>query len=253
MAAFTNSLRLVTILAFYLLIITKSAALTDLETLFTATLPQKQAPSLVSDFNDQSSSFSHKPMLPPILSHLGFNKFATAAPSLSSDIVSGPSTLFAPSDSSLSTCFSCSVPSLLREHVVPGLFTIHYLRKLDFGTKIEMRSPGLCITVTFSESQNDTVSKVLIGGVEITRPDLFNNGIIFIHGIQGIISPLSLLSCEGQRMTWLPFPFQPSDHGHYHWIEAQSPIMSLMLRDAMLRLQNSGFGMLSLAMKVNYQ
>ncbi|KAK9232821.1 hypothetical protein WN943_023069 [Citrus x changshan-huyou] len=116
-----------------------------------------------------------------------------------------------------------------------------------------MRSPGRCITVTFSESQNDTVSKVFIGGVEITRQDLFNDGIIFIHGIQGIISPLSLLSCEGQRMTWLPFPFQPSDHGHYHWIEAQSPIMSLMLRDAMLRLQNSGFGMLSLAMKVNYQ
>ena len=67
MAAFTNSLQLVTIFAFYLLIITKSAAFTDLETLFTATPLQKQATSLVSDFNDQSSSFSHKTMLPPIL------------------------------------------------------------------------------------------------------------------------------------------------------------------------------------------
>ncbi|KDO36587.1 hypothetical protein CISIN_1g042370mg [Citrus sinensis] len=169
MAAFTNSLQLVTIFAFYLLIITKSAAFTDLETLFTATPLQKQATSLVSDFNDQSSS------------------------------------------------------------------------------------PGRCITVTSSKSQNDTVSEAFIGGVEITRPDLFNNGIIVIHGIQGDISPLSPLSCEVQRMTWLPFLFQSSDHEHYHWIEAQPLIMSLMLRDAMLRLQNNGFSMLSLAMKVNCQ
>ncbi|KAH9669933.1 hypothetical protein KPL70_021991 [Citrus sinensis] len=258
MATLSTSLRFLTILAIYLLIITKSAALTDVETLFTTTPPPQQTPPPPSDLNDQSSFFSHTAMLAPILSHLGFNELATGAPSLSNDAVatswSGPSTLFAPSDSSLHTCFSCSVPSLLREHLVPGLFTIDYLRKLAFGTKIESLSPGRCITITSSKSENDTVSKVFIGGVEITHPDLFNNGIIIIHGIQGYISPLSPLSCDVERMTSLSFPFQPSDRGHHHQqIQTQQPIMRLMLRDAMLRLRNNGYSILSLAMKVKYQ
>ncbi|MED6209331.1 hypothetical protein PIB30_053648 [Stylosanthes scabra] len=102
----------------------------------------------------EHSFFSHTTLLPPILSHLGYHELATAAPSLSdtattaSTAWNGPSTIFAPSDSSLRTCFSCSVPSLLREHIVPGLFTIDYLRRLAFGTKIETLSPGRCVTIT---------------------------------------------------------------------------------------------------------
>nr|ABN08554.1 Beta-Ig-H3/fasciclin [Medicago truncatula] len=82
---------------------------------------------------------------------------ATAAPSLSdaatttSPAWTGPFTIFAPFDASLHTCFSCSVPNLLREHIVPGIFTIEYLRRLAFGTKIETLSPGRCVTIT-SES-----------------------------------------------------------------------------------------------------
>ncbi|RYR36496.1 hypothetical protein Ahy_A09g041458 [Arachis hypogaea] len=91
-----------------------------------------------------------------------------------------PETIFAPSDASLRTCFSFSFPNLLREHIVPGLFTIDYMRRLSFGTKIETLSPGRCITVT-SDSVNRKTSttasaKVFFGGVEITQPDLFNNG-----------------------------------------------------------------------------
>ncbi|GAU19751.1 hypothetical protein TSUD_78770 [Trifolium subterraneum] len=214
----------------------------------------------------EHSFFSHTALLPPILSHLGFHELATAAPSLSdaaataSSAWNGPSTIFAPSDASLRTCFSCSVPNLLREHIVPGLFTIEYLRRLAFGTKIETLSPGRCITVTSDtvHPHNSTGAKVFIGGVEITQPDLFNNGMIVVHGLQGFVSTLSPFSCDVERMTSLSFPFHPdhrsSPHVHTPGTGATvlPAIMRLMLRDAMLRLRNNGFSILSLAMKVKY-
>jgi len=214
----------------------------------------------------EHSFFSHTALLPPILSHLGFHELATAATSLSdaattaSSAWTGPSTIFAPSDASLRTCFSCSVPNLLREHIVPGIFTIEYLRTLPFGTKIETLSPGRCITVT-SDSIHSNVTtggapKVFIGGVEITQPDLFNNGMLVVHGLQGFVSTLSPFSCDVERMTSLSFPFHPdhrsSAHVHTTGATVLPAIMRLMLRDAMLRLRNNGFSILSLAMKVKY-
>ncbi|XP_047180022.1 fasciclin-like arabinogalactan protein 21 [Vigna umbellata] len=227
---------------------------------FEAPFPPSNPPPTPHNIQEHSF-FSHTALLPPILSHLGFHELATAAPSLSdaattaSSAWNGPSTIFAPSDASLRTCVSCSVPNLLREHIVPGLFTIDYLRKLAFGTKIETLSAGRCITVT-SETHH---AKVFLGGGEITQPDLFNNGMVVVHGLQGFVSPLSPFSCEVERMTSLSFPFHPdhrSGHGQHHLhsnnAAAQPSMMRLMLRDAMLRLRNNGFSILALAMKVKY-
>ncbi|CAN1343337.1 Fasciclin-like arabinogalactan protein 21 [Linum perenne] len=209
-------------------------------------LPQQQQSAAV-DSDDRS--FIHTALLAPILSHLGYNELAMAVPSLSSESTatawSGPSTLFAPSDASLHSCYSCSVPSLLREHIVPGLFTIDYLRKLAFGTKVETLAPGRCITVTSSSAS----SKIFIGGVEITHPDLFNNGFLVIHGIQGYIAPLSPFSCDVERLNSLMFPFQ---HNQITPPLVQPAVMRLMMRDAILRLRNNGFSILALAMRVKY-
>lgn len=130
------------------------------------------------------------------------------------------------------------------------------MRRLAFGTKIETLSPGRCITLT-SDSVNRKTSttasaKVFLGGVEITQPDLFNNGMVVIHGLQGFISPFS---CDVERMTSLSFPFHPDHHSGQHIQTSgsvQPAIMRLMLRDAMLRLRNNGFSILALAMKVKY-
>ncbi|WCJ44534.1 hypothetical protein M5689_025196 [Euphorbia peplus] len=217
----------------------------------------------------ESSLFSHTALLAPILSHLGFTELSAAAPSLSSDLTAaagwtGPSTLFAPSDSSLHTCVSCSVPHLLREHIVPGLYTVAYLRNLAFGTKIETLSPGRCLTITSSSVQNFTskskptaAPKVFIGGVEITHPDLFNNGVIIIHGIQGYVVPLSPHSCDVERLNSLTFPINSQQQDRvsgqvHHQFLPHAAIMRLMLRDAMLRLRNNGFSILSLAMRAKY-
>ncbi|KAF7839983.1 fasciclin-like arabinogalactan protein 21 [Senna tora] len=233
----------------------------------TATTAQSAPPPIPHPQELQEHSFfSHTALLPPILSHLGFHELATAAPSLSDSSAAittsawtGPSTVFALSDSSLRTCYSCSIPNLLREHIVPGLFTIDYLRRLAFGTKIETLSPGRCITVTSdSMSRNITAAasaKVYIGGLEITQPELFNNGMVVIHGIQGFVSPLSPFSCDVERMASLSFPFHP-DHRSGQYFHSGGPvqpaIMRLMVRDAMLRLRNNGFSILALAMKVKY-
>ncbi|XVF15149.1 hypothetical protein REPUB_Repub09cG0124900 [Reevesia pubescens] len=221
------------------------------------------APQPPQDHLTDHAIFSHITLIAPILSHLGFNELSTAAPSLSSDSTSatawsGPYTIFAPSDSSVRTCVSCSSTSLLREHMVPGLFTIDYLRKLTFGTKIETLSPGRCITVTSTayNHKNFTLHKIFIGGVEITHPDLFNNGLIIIHGLQGYISPLSPFSCDVERMTSLSFPLNyERSHSYNQQIPQQQnnvALMRFMLRDAILRLRNNGFSVLSLAMKIKY-
>ncbi|XP_047331743.1 fasciclin-like arabinogalactan protein 21 [Impatiens glandulifera] len=177
----------------------------------------------------------------PILADLGFADFAAAAPSLSTSTVwRGPITVFAATDSSVLTCPSCSVPLLLQEHTVPGLFPIHYLSTLAFGTKIETLAPGRCLTIT---STNNS-SRIFVGGVEVTHPDLFNNGLVVVHGLQGYVSHLSPFSCSIERMTSLTFLPPPP--------QAEAFVMRLMLRDAMLRLRISGYTVLAIALKVKY-
>ncbi|KAJ4963797.1 hypothetical protein NE237_023736 [Protea cynaroides] len=155
--------------------------------------------------------------------------------------------LFAPSDASIQSCVSCSVTQLLREHMVPGIFSFDYLHKIAFGTKLETMSPGRCITVTSAENN----TKIYIGGVEITHPDLYNNGVVVVHGLQGFVAPLSPSSCNVGRMNSLSFPTTPSFADHSHSV-SQYPLMKLMLRDAMLRLRNNGFSVVSLALWMKY-
>ncbi|KAA8529916.1 hypothetical protein F0562_034480 [Nyssa sinensis] len=178
----------------------------------------------------------------PILSNLGFQELSTAAQSLSTTTTAwrGPITIFAPTDSTLLTCPSCSVPHLLQEHTVPGLYSLHYLGKLAFGTKIETLAPDRCITITYAA--ND--SKIFVGGAEITRPDLYNDGFVVVHGIQGFISHLSPFSCSVERMT--SFSFLPTPP------VAEFNIMRPMLKDAMLRLRISGYSVLAFALRFKY-
>ncbi|KAA8550251.1 hypothetical protein F0562_001935 [Nyssa sinensis] len=200
-------------------------------------------PSSATLFDHQEHTNASTYLLATILTDLGFQELATVVPSLSATAWKGPTTIFAPTDSALLTCTSCSVPLLLQEHAVPGLFPLDYLRTLAFGTKIETLSPGRCMTIT-STSANNNTTKIFVGGVEITHPDLFNNGLVVVHGLQGFLSHLSPLSCNIERMTSLSFPQPP--------LVPAFLIMPMMLKDAMLRLHISGYNILSLALKVKY-
>lgn len=174
------------------------------------------------------------PILGSILRSLGFRELSVAAYSLTESPWSGgPYTIFAPTDAALSVCGSCSVSRILQEHTLPGIFSVNYLRTLAFGTKLETMVPGRCITIT-SDLLNGT--KVFLGGAEIDRPNLFNNGFVVVHGLSGFVSHLSPFSCI---------------LGPAHPVPAFS-VMRLMLRDASMRLRISGYSVLALALRVKY-
>lgn len=105
---------------------------------------------------------------------------------------------------------------------------------------------GHCLTVTSGSNRATNSSKIFINGVEITRPDMFNNGLVVVHGLHGFVSTLSPFSCSIEKITPLVFPAQQMA------ASPPSPLMRLMLRDAMLRLRTSGFGILALALKIKH-
>ncbi|XP_030541246.2 fasciclin-like arabinogalactan protein 21 [Rhodamnia argentea] len=223
-----------------------SATTTSMDEALSASPPESQAQQqeLIPESLSPTSLFE------PILSHLGFHDLAMAVPSLTDSpsftTWNGPSTLFAPSDSSIVSCASCSIPRILSEHIVPGLFSFNYLQKLAFGTKVETMSSGHCLTITSGTHQATNTTRIFINGVEISHPDMFSNGVVVVHGLEGFIAPLSPFSCSVEKMTSLAFPFLPLVSS------SPSPLMRLMLRDAVLRLRTSGFGILALAIKIKY-
>ncbi|KAJ3685233.1 hypothetical protein LUZ61_014397 [Rhynchospora tenuis] len=187
-------------------------------------------------------------ILTPILTSLGYITLSSALPSLSSPILSswkGPITLFAPSDSSLHSCLqsSCTPLRLLRDHIVPGLFPLKSLLSLPFSSKLATASSGRCLTLTSTAVLNssDPHPKLFVNGLEITKPDLFNNGHVIIHGIEGFIAPLSPFSCL--HHTRPPRDVPQSVTGS---------VVPLMLEDAISRLHKNGYGFVALAMRVKY-
>ncbi|XP_076935650.1 uncharacterized protein LOC143602427 [Bidens hawaiensis] len=177
--------------------------------------------------------------LSTLLSTLGFRDLSTATTSTSPT----PTTIFAPTDTSLRSCPYCSLPLLLLEHSVPGLYPYHLLQTLTFGTKIQTLASTppntLCLTLTTSNTS------LFVGGVELTRPDLFNDNRFIIHGIQGYLTHLSPLSCQVERMTSLSFPPHPAA------VTPPSTAARGLLTDAMFRLRISQYTVLSLLIQQN--
>ncbi|XP_058198364.1 fasciclin-like arabinogalactan protein 21 [Rhododendron vialii] len=192
---------------------------------------------------------SSSDLFAPILAQLGFRELASAAHSLSTTTATpswhGPATIFAPTDSSLLTCPSCSLPLLLQEHTLPGLYSLPFLLTLPFATKIQTLAPSpLCLTISSDHKNHPKNPKLFVNGVEITRPDLYADRNVVVHGIQGFVSHLSPLSCVIERTTSLSFPPAPP--------VAEFHLMASMLDDAMLRLRISGFSILALALKMKH-
>ncbi|XP_030454972.1 fasciclin-like arabinogalactan protein 21 [Syzygium oleosum] len=221
---------------------------------FPSASPPPPPPSL-SDFGypqfrdlPLSSSAS---LLQQILAHLGFQELSISVGAALSEYPAlsrwnGPVTIFAPSDASVEPCAACPLPRLLAEHVVPGFFSSSALQGLAFGTKIETMNPRRCVAVTSASDSFANATRMFIDGAEITRPDLFDNGIMIVHGLDGPVSPLSPSSCTDASP-------RPSFEAAPTSLAGPPPlIMSLMLRDAMLRLRSGGYGVLALAMKAKF-
>ncbi|PKI53455.1 hypothetical protein CRG98_026145 [Punica granatum] len=197
-------------------------------------------------------------LLEPILANLGFHELSMAVNGLSDFPAvahwDGPTTLFAPSDAAVESCFSCSVPRILAEHMVPGLFSSSELRDLAaHGTRIETMNPGHCITLSSdSAAVINNQGRVFVDAAEITHPDMFNNGLMIVHGLgDHLVSLLHPLSCSSTARSRSPPPFlEPPVTA-----AASNPrlVMSLMLRDAMVRLNTGGFAVLALALRERFE
>ncbi|KAK9269372.1 hypothetical protein L1049_001144 [Liquidambar formosana] len=195
------------------------------------------------------SSFTTLQYLAPILSDLGFQKLADAVPFLPSTTLLRPSTgppytIFAPSDASIRACPSCSVPRLLEQHIVPGIFSLHYLRTLHSFTKIDTIFPRHCLILTYAGLNNTTL---FINGVEITHLDLFNDGIFLVHRLDGFVSHLSPSSGNDVRTP----PIFPAALLSDRLLPELSD-KHRMLEGAILRLQFSGFIVLSIALRLKH-
>ncbi|KAL9230888.1 hypothetical protein vseg_006181 [Gypsophila vaccaria] len=209
--------------------------------------PQSPRPSITTTTTDLMLNTSPFTTLTSILSSLGYQNLALASHTLSLPSVTntvpflGPITVFAASDASVSTCPTCSLPLLLQEHSIPGLYSADYLSRLAFGTKLETLLPGHCITLTSTAN----ATRLFLGGAEVTYPDLYSNSHIIIHGIQGFLSHLSPYSCSFDKISSLllhnPSPPSPS-----------AALTRMMLADAMIRLRTSGYSILALALRVKY-
>ncbi|KAL5704538.1 hypothetical protein ACHQM5_022949 [Ranunculus cassubicifolius] len=150
-------------------------------------------------------------------------------------------------------CPGHTVCRLLREHIVPGLFSFEYMKNPAFGSKRQTMTSGRCITVTSADKRDGNSTLVYVGGVEITHPHFFNNGMIVAHRLEGFISRLSPFSCDIEWINSISFP-QSDENRTSTTQNRPSPaaVMRLMLRDAMLHLHNNGFSVISLALKVKY-
>ncbi|KAL3538935.1 hypothetical protein ACH5RR_002301 [Cinchona calisaya] len=224
--------------------------------LFISAATSAASPSISPSSDHHQELTAYSPILfASIFDNLGFQELSTAAVAANLSTAT-PLTIFAPSDSSLLTCPSCFLPQLLMEHAVPGMYPLHFLRGLAFGTKIETLAPNYCLTITSSASTDTNSSSnpiVFVNGAEISSPDLFNNGVVVIHGLQGFVSHLSPLSCDIERMATLSFPQLsankfPSSSSAQHF-----SIMRLMLKDAVLRLRFNGYSVLALALRMKFR
>ncbi|KAD4584686.1 hypothetical protein R6Q59_036483 [Mikania micrantha] len=179
--------------------------------------------------------------LSSLLNTLGFHLISVAA----TTSTNGTTTIFSPTDVSLRSCPYCSLPLLLLEHSVAGLYPFRLLTTLASGTRIQTLastpSAPLCLTLTKSNSN----TTLFVGGVQITRPDLFNDGNLIIHGIQGFIAHLSPFSCQIERMTSLSFPSRPV------YMPPPSTAMRGLLKEAVYHLRIGGYTVVALLIQQN--
>ncbi|CAH9107195.1 unnamed protein product [Cuscuta epithymum] len=193
------------------------------------------------------------PLVATILFTLGFQELSTAAVKANIS-ASTPITIFAPADSSLATCPTCSLPLLLQEHSVPGLYPLHFLRKLASDTKIQTLAENRCLTITTTIGgvpRDQDPGKVFVNGAEIVQPDIFHNAVMVIHGVEGFLTHLSPKSCNMEEMTTMSFPPQSLASATGSGAMMIS-IMRLMQNDAIIRLESIGYRIVALAMKVKY-
>ncbi|KAG8070713.1 hypothetical protein GUJ93_ZPchr0006g44969 [Zizania palustris] len=191
-----------------------------------------------------------------VLTSLGYNEMASAAPLLADSAAiarwPGAITVFAAPDVFLhASCPMCSRRHILLEHIALGYFPYSELTAAPHA-KIPSASPGFCLNLV-SELGPFAIhpARLYVDGVEVSQPELYNDGRYVVHGLHGFLPPLSHTSCfDGSH-----------NHHHHHHINTRSAttsaataasVMRIMIREAIARLRDGGYGFVALAMRVKF-
>ncbi|KAL6627049.1 hypothetical protein ACP70R_030775 [Stipagrostis hirtigluma subsp. patula] len=140
-----------------------------------------------------------------VLGYLGFNTMASAAPLLVNSPVlaawPGPLTVFAVPDEALeAACPGCSKELSLVVHVALGAYNYAELTDLPSPTRtMPSAMVGFCFTATASPAGGDDKQEhaISVDGVEVERPDLYDDGRLIVHGMKGRVTLPAHGSCSG--------------------------------------------------------
>lgn len=203
--------------------------------------------------------------LAKVLASLGYNEMASMATLLADSpsvaTWSAAITVFAAPDIFLqAACAGCSRSHLLLDHMALGYFPYAELTAAP-TLKLPSASVGFCLNVA-AEPRPFSVhhASLYVDGVEISHPELYDDGRYVVHGLRGFVPPLSHASC-----------IEGTHHHHHHHQEVQvhhsrrhhhlsagsaaataASIVRIMIRDAISRLRDSGFGFVALAMRIKF-
>ncbi|WVZ67705.1 hypothetical protein U9M48_016749 [Paspalum notatum var. saurae] len=200
--------------------------------------------------------------LAKVLASLGYNEMASAATLLadSPSIATWPGaiTVFAAPDVFLqASCPGCSRRDLLLDHMALGYFPYAELAAAP-TVKLPSASVGFCLDVVSQRGPFSVhYASLYVDSVEVSHPELYDDGRYVVHGLHGFVPPLSHASCvEGSSHH-----HQVDHRRRHHHLSARSAttsaataasIVRIMIRDAISRLRDSGFGFVALAMRVKF-
>ena len=205
-----------------------------------------------------------------VLASLGYNEMASSA-TLLADTASvtawpGAITVFAAPDVFLKhSCPECSRRYLLLGHMALGYFPYAELAAAP-ARQLPSASVGFCLDVA-AQPQRGPFSvhhaSLYVNGVMVSEPELYDDGRYVVHGLHGFIPPLSHASCVDDDDAHAHPNHQVHLHQHrrHHHLSARSAatsaataasVVRIMIREAISRLRDSGFGFVALAMRVKF-
>ncbi|KAK1694936.1 hypothetical protein QYE76_011633 [Lolium multiflorum] len=193
------------------------------------------------------------------LTSVGYTEMASAAPLLT--WWSGAITVFAAPDGS-----SCPHRDNLVEHIALGYYPYSELAA-SRTVKIPSASLNLCLNIV---TVRGTFSRLYVEGVEISHPDLYNDGRYIIHGLHGWLPPLrdscfeaarvssnssgpDGARCGGRNATRATGAIDDDSHHPRRSlaVAGRSPAAAPM-REAIARLRRRGYGDLAIALRVKF-
>ncbi|XP_066372979.1 uncharacterized protein [Miscanthus floridulus] len=204
-----------------------------------------------------------------VLASLGYNEMASSA-TLLADTASvaawpGAITVFADPDVFLQhSCPECSRRHLLLDHMALGYFPYAELAAAP-AMKLPSASVGFCLDVA-AQPQRGPFSvhhaSLYVNGVMVSEPELYDDGRYVVHGLHGFIPPLSRASCvEDDAHAHHHHQVHLHHYRRRHHLSARSAatsaataasVVRIMIREAISRLRDSGFGFVARAMRVKF-